>query len=223
ALAQQDYPSYTTAPEPYPQGDYYRRGSGRPDFDGMDDEDGSNRQSSTALPPPGPVLSPDDPRYGRPMIAPPVYSDRAVPTGPILSPDDPRYGRPAAAPPVYSDRTVPTRPIVSPDDPRYGRPAVAPPVYSDRTVPTGPILSPDDPRYGRRDPPPVIYSDRPAGPSEQAYGDNRIPGSGIVYPQEDDRALRPPGTIGPPGNVTGSVQQQPPAQGAQPPQGPDGR
>ena len=52
------------------------------------------RQSSTALPPPGPVLSPNDPRYGRPMGAP-VYSDRApMPTGPVLSPDDPRYGRP---------------------------------------------------------------------------------------------------------------------------------
>src|ERR1700681_860443 len=188
---------YSPNPPPYPPGGYstdYR--APRPmDFDVLEDDDGPNRQSSTALPPPGPVLSPDDPRYGRPMIAPPVYSDRTVPTGPILSPDDPRYGRPAGAPPVYSDRTVPT----------------------------GPILSPDDPRYGRRDPPPVIYSDRPAGPSEQAYGDNRIPGSGIVYPQEDDRALRPPGAIGPPGNVTGSVQQQPPAQGAQPPQGPDGR
>jgi len=216
---------YSPHPPPYPPGGYstdYR--APRPmDFDVLEDDDGPNRQSSTALPPPGPVLSPDDPRYGRPMIAPPVYSDRTVPTGPILSPDDPRYGRPAGAPPVYSDRTMPTGPILSPDDPRYGRPAGAPPVYSDRTVPTGPILSPDDPRYGRRDPPPVIYSDRPAGPSEHAYGDNRIPGSGIVYPHEDDRALRPPAAIGPPGNVTGSVQQQSPAQGAQPPQGPDGR
>jgi lipoprotein-anchoring transpeptidase ErfK/SrfK len=51
------------------------------------------------------VLSPDDPRYGRPMGAPPVYSDRSVPQGPILSPDDPRYGRPDGPPPViYSDR-----------------------------------------------------------------------------------------------------------------------
>src|SRR6202453_750500 len=105
AQAQQGYPAYSVAPEPYPQDDYYRRGSGRPDFDGMDDEDGPNAQGSTALPPPGPVLSPDDPRYGRPMGAPPVYSDRAMPTGPILSPDDPRYGRPAGPPPqTYSDR-----------------------------------------------------------------------------------------------------------------------
>ncbi|MGZ5876025.1 MAG: L,D-transpeptidase family protein [Bradyrhizobium sp.] len=183
---------YSPIPQPYPAGrnptDYQ---APRPmDFDVLEDDDGPNRQSSTALPPPGPVLSPDDPRYGRPMIAPPAYSER----GPVLSPDDPRYGRPAGAPPVYSDR--------------------------------GPILSPDDPRYGRRDPPPVIYSDRPAGPPPQAYGDNRIPGSGIVYPDEDSRGIRPPAAIGaPPGNVTGSLQQQPGVQppGVQPPQGPDGR
>ena len=43
---------------------------GAPDFDALDEEDeGPNAQSSTALPPPGPVLSPDDPRYGRPMGA----------------------------------------------------------------------------------------------------------------------------------------------------------
>jgi lipoprotein-anchoring transpeptidase ErfK/SrfK len=133
ALAQQGSPAYSNAPESYPQTDYYRRGSGRPDFDGLDDEDGPNAQSSTALPPPGVVLSPDDPRYGRPMNVPPVYSDRAMPTGPVLSPDDPRYGRPMNAPPVYSDRAMPTGPIVSPDDPRYGRPAGPPQqTYSDR-------------------------------------------------------------------------------------------
>jgi lipoprotein-anchoring transpeptidase ErfK/SrfK len=187
------------------------------DFDLLEDDDGPGPQSSTALPPPGPVLSPNDPRYGRPMVAPPAYSDR----GPVLSPDDPRYGRPMGAPPVYSDRG----PVLSPDDPRYGRPMGAPPAYSDR----GPILSPDDPRYGRRDdPPPVIYSDRPAGPPPQGYGDNRIPGSGIVYPDDDVRGLRPPGAIGVPGSVTGSLQQQSPPgapspQGAQPQQGPDGR
>jgi lipoprotein-anchoring transpeptidase ErfK/SrfK len=98
---------YSTAPQPYPPGGYpadYRRGPAAPDFDGLEDDEAPNAQSSTALPPPGPVLSPDDPRYGRPMGAPPVYSDR-VPAGPILSPDDPRYGRPDGPPPViYSDR-----------------------------------------------------------------------------------------------------------------------
>jgi lipoprotein-anchoring transpeptidase ErfK/SrfK len=127
---------YSTAPQPYPPGGYpadYRRAPGAPDFDGLDDDEAPNAQSSTALPPPGPVLSPDDPRYGRPAGVPPVYSDRGVPTGPILSPDDPRYGRPEGAPPVYSDRGVPTGPILSPNDPRYGRPDGPPPViYSDR-------------------------------------------------------------------------------------------
>jgi lipoprotein-anchoring transpeptidase ErfK/SrfK len=135
ALAQQGYPVppgavYSPGPPPYPPGGYpadYRRGPGAPDFDALDDDEAPNARSSTALPPPGPVLSPDDPRYGRPMGAP-VYSDR----GPVMSPDDPRYGRPAALP-SYSNRG----PILSPDDPRYGRPDGPPPViYSDR--PGGP-------------------------------------------------------------------------------------
>jgi lipoprotein-anchoring transpeptidase ErfK/SrfK len=114
ALAQQGYPVppgtiYQAAPPPYVPGGYpadYRRAPGAPDFDALEDDDAPNAQSSTALPPPGPVLSPDDPRYGRPDGAPPVYSNRGgVPTGPILSPDDPRYGRPDGPPPViYSDR-----------------------------------------------------------------------------------------------------------------------
>src|ERR1700676_2451308 len=158
---------YSTAPQPYVQGGYpadYRRGPGVPDFDALDDDEAMN---SPALPPPGPVVSPDDPRYGRR----PVYTDRAMPTGPILSPDDPRYGRPDGPPPVYSDRNG---------------------------APTGPVLSPDDPRYGRGDvPPAVIYSDHAPGGAPR-----------------DDSAPRPPeavgGPAGGPGNVTGSLQQQPP-------------
>ena len=122
---------------------------------------------STALPPPGPVLSPNDPRYsGRP-----VYPDQGRP---IQSPDDPRYGRP---PGLYSDRG----PVMSPDDPRYGRPAPPPGGYS------GPVMSPDDPRYGRTDPPAVIYADRPAGPPPQPAYD----------PADDyGRGSRPPGAVG---------------------------
>jgi len=130
---------YSPGPPPYPPGGYpadYRRGPGAPDYDSLDDDEAPNGRNSAALPPPGPVMSPDDPRYGRPMGAPPIYSDR----GPVVSPDDPRYGRPAA-PPSYSDRG----PILSPNDPRYGRPDGPPPViYSDR--PGGP--------------PREIYSDR---------------------------------------------------------------
>jgi lipoprotein-anchoring transpeptidase ErfK/SrfK len=153
---------YSAAP-PYPSGGYIvdDRRRPAPDFDDLDDDDAPNGQSATALPPPGPgpVLSPNDPRYsGRP-----VYS--AAPTGPILSPDDPRYGRPAG-------------------------------------------------------PPPVIYADRPPGaPPPQAYpdrGDNRIPGAGIVYPNED-RPRPPEGIGGAPTNVTGTVQPQ------QAPVGADGR
>src|ERR1035437_9965501 len=94
---------YSTAPHPYPPGGYpadYRRAPGAPDFDALEDDEAPNAQSSTALPPPGTGLSPDAPRYGRPMGAPPVYSERGAPIGPILSPDDPRYGRPDGPPPV---------------------------------------------------------------------------------------------------------------------------
>src|SRR5712675_3161440 len=111
---------YSTAPLPYPPGGYpdYRRAPTELDADLLEDDEAlPTAHGSAALPPPGPGLSPDDPRYGRP-----IYSDRSAPTGPILSPDDPRYGRPAGAPPVYSDRGAPAGPILSPDDPRYGSP-----------------------------------------------------------------------------------------------------
>src|ERR1700744_5165857 len=135
----QSYPvqSYPPPPgatySPYPPNGApadYRRAPAMPNFDSLDDEDD---RGSVALSPPGPVMSPDDPRYGRPANAPPVYSDRGAPQGPVMSPDDPRYGRPMNAPPVYSDRNAPQGPVMSPDDPRYGRPPGPPPViYSDR-------------------------------------------------------------------------------------------
>jgi len=140
ALAQQSYPVppgsvYSAAPG-YPPGGYVvdeRRQPGAANFDDLEDDETPPGQSSAALPPPGPVLSPSDPRYGRP-----VYSNvpPPAPTGPVMSPDDPRYGRPAysAAPPP-----VPTGPILSPDDPRYGRPAGPPPViYADRPPASAP-------------------------------------------------------------------------------------
>ena len=175
---------YSPTPPPYPPPGYpadYRRGPRPADFDALEDDDGPDDPGSTRLPPPGPVTSPNDPRYGRP-----VYSDR----GPVLSPDDPRYGRPAGPPPGYSDRG----PVLSPDDPRYGRPA---PLqgYS------GPVVSPDDPRYGRADPPAVIYADRPAGAPSQAY----VPQ--VNEPDDYGRGARPPAVVGS-GNITGSVQPQ---------------
>src|SRR5258708_38691787 len=82
-----------------------------PDFDALDDDDTPRAQNSTALPAPGPVMSPDDPRFGRPMAARPLYSVRAlpqgpVPQGPVMSPADPRHGRPASPPLIYSDRSA---------------------------------------------------------------------------------------------------------------------
>ncbi|MCO5130867.1 MAG: L,D-transpeptidase family protein [Xanthobacteraceae bacterium] len=76
-----------------------------PDFDDVDDAPAPHYGNSTALPPPGPVMSPEDPRYGRAAGNPQVYSHQTAPQGPVMSPDDPRYGRPYAPPsPAYSDR-----------------------------------------------------------------------------------------------------------------------
>jgi lipoprotein-anchoring transpeptidase ErfK/SrfK len=137
AHAQQGYPQspgavYSASPGPYVPGGYAvdeRRGPGAPDFDALEDDEAPNAQSSTAMSPPGlgPVMSPNDPRYGRPAGAP-VYSDRGqpMPTGPVLSPDDPRYGRPAGPPPViYSDRgdgRVPAAGVAYPSDDRLRPP-----------------------------------------------------------------------------------------------------
>ena len=117
AQAQQAYPvppgaTYSPAPQPYPVGS-------APNFDSVDDDDA---QGGAALPPPGPgqgygqrpVMSPDDPRYGRPL-----YSDRSMPSGPVMSPDDPRYGRPAGPPPViYADRPAGQQVYADPNAPR---------------------------------------------------------------------------------------------------------
>jgi lipoprotein-anchoring transpeptidase ErfK/SrfK len=162
--------AYSPAPSSYPVD---ARGNGQaPDFDSEDD----GQVEGAALPPPGPVMSPDDPRYGRPASAP-VYG--AAPQGPVMSPDDPRYGRPATAS-AYG--AAPQGPVMSPDDPRYGRPANAP-VYG-AAAPQGPVMSPDDPRYGRPAGPPVIYADRPA--AGQTYGNTGY---------SDPGAPRPPGAV----------------------------
>jgi lipoprotein-anchoring transpeptidase ErfK/SrfK len=122
---------YAPSPQPYPPYPGDARSQRPADFDALEDDEGPNGPGSTALPPPGPsgrpvysdrgpVMSPDDPRYGRPAGAQSAYS------GPVMSPDDPRYGRPMQPPGGYSG------PVMSPDDPRYGRtdpPAV---IYANR-------------------------------------------------------------------------------------------
>jgi len=135
-----------TVYSPSPPGRYptdYR--APRPmDFDVLEDDEGPNGLGSTALPPPGPAVSPNDPRYGRP-----VYSDR----GPVLSPDDPRYGRPAPPPGGYSG------PILSPDDPRYGRRDPPPVVYGDRPPPAPPAAYGDNRIPGSG----IVYPDEDRG------------------------------------------------------------
>src|ERR1700748_487350 len=107
AHAQQGYPVqqapvYSQVPGVYPPGVYtpdYRRRA--PNFDQLEDAEAD----ATALPPPGPgrppgpILSPDDPRYANSVPS------GAVPPGPVMSPDDPRYGRLPGTPAViYADR-----------------------------------------------------------------------------------------------------------------------
>ena len=70
-----------------------------PNFDSLDDDDDTASVDGAApLPPPGPIVSPNDPRYGQPAGQPPLYSSR-----PVYS-DRPM---PAAPAPAYSDRAAP--------------------------------------------------------------------------------------------------------------------
>jgi lipoprotein-anchoring transpeptidase ErfK/SrfK len=185
AHAQQGYPvnqpPVYAQPQPYPQGNM-------PDFDALDDDDAP--QNSAALPPPGPrgpVMSPDDPRYGRPMNAP-VYSDR-MPQGPVMSPDDPRYGRPAGPPPViYADRPPGAAPQQGYRDPQ-GNP--------DNGVPAAG----------------VVYGSNPNPNQGYPAPNQNYPATANA----DDRGgLRPPGAIGaaPQTNVTGAVPPPQPPVGA---------
>jgi lipoprotein-anchoring transpeptidase ErfK/SrfK len=82
--APQAYPSQ----QPYPgeRAPYPAPNAQQPSFDALDEDDDLPQGSVASR---GPVLSPDDPRYGRPMGPPVIYSDRP------------------AGPPVYSDRGPP--------------------------------------------------------------------------------------------------------------------
>jgi lipoprotein-anchoring transpeptidase ErfK/SrfK len=140
AHAQQGYPApggyapppYAQAPQPYPPG-------GAPNFDQLEDDEAN----PAALPPPGPanapgpILSPNDPRYAN-----------AVPNGPVMSPDDPRYGRPAGPPPViYGDRQpgYANNGYGAPNSPRPPE-GVAPggnPAVTGSVQPQGPATGPD--------------------------------------------------------------------------------
>ena len=92
----QPYPANSRAPAQYP--------APAPDFDNLDDDatpPGAVPQDGRtgAIRSPGPILSPDDPRYAH------AVPQGTPPQGPILSPNDPRYGQPPGPPNViYSDR-----------------------------------------------------------------------------------------------------------------------
>jgi lipoprotein-anchoring transpeptidase ErfK/SrfK len=154
-------PGSTYSRDPnYPPGGYPDSREAReaaPDFDALEDDQLPPGQGPVALSPPGPI--PDDPRYGRPVGAPRVYTDRAVPQGPIMSPNDPRYGRPDGPPAViYSDRPgTPPQPVYSDRDGALRPPeAIGPP-----GAVTGAIPQPPQGADGR----PMVLSALP--PDEQ--------------------------------------------------------
>jgi len=102
---------------------------------------------TAAIPSPGPILSPDDPRYAR--AVPPG----APPQGPILSPNDPRYGQPPGPPSViYSDRASGPAPQGAPAYPQGA------PVYDGGPRPPQPLggeQASADPRTPAGQPPGV--------------------------------------------------------------------
>lgn len=101
ALAQ-SYPPPPGYSQPLQPAPYGAQGSdrGAPDFDRLD-EDGP-----TALSPPG---YQQQPNYQQAPAQQQSYQQPGLdPRGPVMSPDDPRYGRPMAPPqPAYSDRGPP--------------------------------------------------------------------------------------------------------------------
>jgi lipoprotein-anchoring transpeptidase ErfK/SrfK len=104
----QSYPpppgySQPVQPTPYGLSDGYSDNRGGPDFDRLDDDD-ARGAGSTSLSPPG-YQQPGPPQQAYQQQSLPPQGN--VPLGPVMSPDDPRYGRPMAPPPVYSDRGPP--------------------------------------------------------------------------------------------------------------------
>jgi lipoprotein-anchoring transpeptidase ErfK/SrfK len=101
----QGYGSQSYPSEPRGYQNPYAAQRRAPNFDALDDDDDNGVQGSTALSTPGPVMSPEDPRYGRPMNAPPQnapsgyaerpapysYSDRSA-VGSVPSDRAPAYG-----------------------------------------------------------------------------------------------------------------------------------
>ncbi|OYU89492.1 MAG: L,D-transpeptidase [Bradyrhizobiaceae bacterium PARB1] len=158
-------------PGGYPAGPRGSAMDAMPDFDALDEDDTPSRNgrpqgglSSPGYANQGPVMSPDDPRYGRPAQAPrTAYNPDLPPASPLAPP---------AGAPQYSDRALPQGPVMSPDDPRYGRPMQQPQTYSYR----GPAESYRGPaEAGPRPPEGVVGT--------QAYGTPQgAPVTGSVQP-----------------------------------------
>lgn len=105
ALAQ-SYPpppgySQPLRPAPYGEPGRYANDRGAPDFDRLDEDD-----RGTGLPPPG---YQQQPNYQQAAPQQQSYTQPGLdPRGPVMSPDDPRYGRPTVyAPPASSDQGSP--------------------------------------------------------------------------------------------------------------------
>lgn len=100
-------PGYSQPLQTVPGG-YDRDARGAPDFDLLEDDEAGGRRGDVALSPPGYQQQPQSNNY---QNQPRTYEQQGY-SGPILSPDDPRYGRPAGQPvaPAYSDRGPPPAP-----------------------------------------------------------------------------------------------------------------
>ncbi len=141
-------------------------------------------QQQQALPPNYQQVAPQQPR---------TYEQQGY-TGPILSPDDPRYGRPSNAPPLptYSDRGPPQQPVY--DGRQDADRPMRPPGGIDSAGPTGAVPPQQPPAPIGADGKPVQLSALPAseqpetGPRKEL--EPRLRRQEVSYPTKE-----PAGTI----------------------------
>jgi len=105
-------PGYSQPLQTVPGG-YAPDARGAPDFDLLEDDEAPGRRGDVGLSPPGYQQQPSNNYQNQPR----TYEQQGY-TGPILSPDDPRYGRPSGQPvaPAYSDRGQPQQQYGAPQD-----------------------------------------------------------------------------------------------------------
>ncbi len=193
AVMAQGYPpqGYSQSPYAGPPPGAYPPDSALPDFDAIDDG-GPQAPSSTALSTPGPaplgpVMSPDDPRYGRPS-PPPVYSNRPVdgayanrgaPGGGFIDPADrprPPGGMDGQGQVTGSLNSQPSAPVqLGPD----GRPSSVMSLPADEQPETGPReelperLRRQEVNYVTKEPAGTIIVDTPNTQLYYVLGNNR--------------------------------------------------